>query len=156
LRELEERVAVLSRGGQNVLFIGESGVGKELLAMAYHAAGAGAKAPFVAVNCATIPRELAERLLFGTRRGAYTGAAEDAEGYLAAADGGTLFLDEVGELDPAVQAKLLRFLETGEVLPLGHTRPHKVSVRVCSATLHDLREAVSAGRFRQDLYYRIG
>lgn len=156
LRELKERVAVLSRGGQNLLLTGESGVGKELLAREYHAAGAGSKAPFVAVNCATIPRELAERILFGARRGAYTGATSDAEGYVVAADGGTLFLDEVGELDTVVQAKLLRVLETGAVTPLGHTQAQQVRLRVCAATLRDLSQEVEAGRFRPDLFFRIG
>lgn len=156
LRDLKERVAILSRGGQNLLFSGESGVGKELLAKEYHAACADVRAPFIAVNCATIPRELAERLLFGTRRGAYTGAAADAQGLIASADGGTLFLDEVGELDTAVQAKLLRVLETGEVTPLGQTQSQKVKLRICAATLRDLSQEVEAGRFRTDLYFRIG
>lgn len=156
LRELKERVAMLSRGGQSLLLSGESGVGKELLAREYHLAGAGARAPFIAVNCATIPRELAERLLFGTRRGAYTGAATDAEGFIASADGGTLFLDEVGELDAVVQAKLLRVLETGAVMPLGQTQAQKVKLRICAATLRDLTAEVEAGRFRADLFFRIG
>jgi transcriptional regulator with GAF, ATPase, and Fis domain len=110
----------------------------------------------VAVNCAAIPAGLAERLLFGTRKGAYSGADRDADGYLAAADGGTLFLDEVAELDLDVQAKLLRVLETGELLALGAARPRAVQLRVVAATLRDLRAAVAAGRFRDDLYYRIG
>lgn len=156
LQELRKRVAMLSRGGQNLLLTGESGVGKELLANEYHVAGAGVRMPFVAVNCATIPRDLAERLLFGTRRGAYTGAATDAEGFIASADGGTLFLDEVGELDAAVQAKLLRVLETGTFTPLGQTQSHKVKLRICAATLRDLSQEVEAGRFRADLYFRIG
>jgi transcriptional regulator with PAS, ATPase and Fis domain len=110
----------------------------------------------VAVNCAAIPPGLAERLLFGARRGAFSGAVADAEGYLQAAHKGTLFLDEVGDLDLAVQAKLLRVLETKEVLPLGASRASAVDIRVCSATLCNLRERVTNGEFRQDLYYRIG
>jgi transcriptional regulator of acetoin/glycerol metabolism len=141
--------------GETLLVVGESGVGKELAARAFHAAAGPASAPFVAVNCAAIPEGLAERLLFGARRGAYSGATADAEGYVQSADGGTLFLDEVGDLDPAVQPKLLRVLEVKEVTPLGAPRAIPVRVRVCSAT-RDLREAVADGRFREDLYFRIG
>jgi transcriptional regulator with PAS, ATPase and Fis domain len=118
--------------------------------------GAQSTAPFIAVNCAAIPEGLAERLLFGAKRGAYSGANTDAQGYVTAAHQGTLFLDEVAELDPLVQAKLLRVLETREVLPLGESRPRPVQIRVCAATHQNLREAVSAGRFRQDLYFRLG
>jgi DNA-binding NtrC family response regulator len=135
---------------------GESGTGKEVAARAFHAAGPRPAGPFVAVNCATIPKELAERLLFGARKGAYSGADADAEGYVQAADRGTLFLDEVGELEPSVQAKLLRVLESREVLPLGATKARPVDVRICSATLRSLRELVADGRFREDLYFRLG
>jgi transcriptional regulator with GAF, ATPase, and Fis domain len=145
-----------AQSGNTLLLTGESGTGKELGARAFHAAAGGDPARFVAVNCAAIPEGVAERLLFGTRRGAYSGADRDAEGYLAAADGGTLFLDEIAELDLAVQAKLLRVLETGELLPLGAAHPQPVSVRVVAATLRDLRSAVVAEKFREDLYYRIG
>jgi len=138
-----------------LLVTGESGTGKEIAAQVFHATGARSGAAFSAVNCATIPKELAERLLFGSRRGAYSGAT-DAVGYVQAADGGTLFLDEVGELPAEVQSKLLRMLETREVLRLGATVPEPVDVRVCAATLRDLRAEVSAGRFREDLYFRIG
>ncbi len=149
-----EQVAQAARAGEPLLLAGESGTGKELAARHYHASGRG-RGPFVAVNCATIPAGVAERLLFGTRRGAYSGADVEADGYLQAADGGTLFLDEIGELEPAVQAKLLRALEAREVLPLGAQRPRPVDVRVCAATLRDLRAEVAAGRFRDDLYYRL-
>jgi transcriptional regulator of acetoin/glycerol metabolism len=135
---------------------GETGAGKEIVARFFHRLGAGPAAPFVAVNCAAIPEGVAERLLFGTKRGAFSGASADAAGYIEEANGGTLFLDEVGELDLNVQAKLLRVLETREVLPLGASRPRRVDIRVCSATHLDLREAVSAGRFRSDLFYRLG
>jgi transcriptional regulator with PAS, ATPase and Fis domain len=145
-----------AQSGKTLLLTGESGTGKELGARAFHAAAGGDPARFVAVNCAAIPEGVAERLLFGTRRGAYSGADRDAEGYLAAADGGTLFLDEIAELDLAVQAKLLRVLETGELLPLGAAHPQPVSLRVVAATLRDLRTAVVAEKFREDLYYRIG
>ena len=144
-----------ARVGDTLLITGESGAGKELAARAFHAAS-GAAGTLVAVNCAAIPPGVAERLLFGTRRGAYSGADRDADGYLAEADGGTLFLDEIAELDLAVQAKLLRVLETGELLPLGAPRPQPIKVKVVAATLRDLRAEVAARRFRDDLYYRIG
>jgi DNA-binding NtrC family response regulator len=134
---------------------GESGTGKEGLARAFHEGGGAARTPFVAVNCAAVPQNLAEALLFGARRGAYSGAT-DAEGYVAAADGGTLFLDEVAELDLVVQAKLLRVLETREVLALGATRPKAVRFRLCSASHRDLRDEVTGGRMREDLYFRLG
>jgi transcriptional regulator with PAS, ATPase and Fis domain len=108
------------------------------------------------VICATVPMALAERLLFGTRRGAYSGADADAEGYVQAADGGTLFLDEIGELDANVQAKLLRVLETREVMQLGAARPRKVDFALCSATHAQLQARVAAGSFREDLYFRVG
>jgi DNA-binding NtrC family response regulator len=142
------------RHGDVLLVSGESGVGKELAARAFHEAGPHATGPFVAVNCAAIPEGLAERLLFGAKRGAYSGAT-DAEGYVQAADGGTLFLDEVADLDAPVQAKLLRAIEAKEVLPLGASRAHTVDLRVCSAA-HDLRGEVKKGQFRADLYFRIG
>jgi transcriptional regulator of acetoin/glycerol metabolism len=136
----------------NLLLTGESGAGKELAARAYHEAGGGG--PFVAVNCAAIPQGVAERLLFGSTRGAFSDAV-DAEGYIAAADGGVLFLDEIGELDPAVQAKLLRVVETREVVPLGASRGRRVTTRFCFATHRNLRSAMSESGFRPDLYYRI-
>ena len=144
-----------AKAGDALLLTGESGVGKEVAACAFHALGPRAQGPFIAVNCAAIPEGLAERLLFGTKKGAYSGAAADADGYVQAADKGTLFLDEVAELDPAVQAKLLRVLEAKEVLALGASRPRTVDVQVCSAT-RDLRHEVETGRFREDLYFRIG
>jgi DNA-binding NtrC family response regulator len=144
-----------ARLGETLLVTGESGAGKELVARAFHRAGGGAGS-LVAVNCAAIPASVAERLLFGTRRGAYSGADRDADGYLATADKGTLFLDEIAELDLAVQGKLLRVIETGELLPLGAAKPVAVQVKIVAATLRDLRGEVAAKRFRDDLYYRIG
>jgi DNA-binding NtrC family response regulator len=135
---------------------GESGTGKEGLARAFHEGGGRAPGPFVPVNCAAIPQNIAEALLFGARRGAYSGAVADADGYLLAADGGTLFLDEIAELDLAVQAKLLRALETREVLALGATRPRPVAFRLCSASHRDLRDEVASGRMREDLFFRLG
>jgi DNA-binding NtrC family response regulator len=147
--------AQAARLGSILHITGESGAGKEGLARTFHAGGPGASGPFQAVNCATIPEGVAERLLFGAKRGAFSGADADADGYLQAAHGGTLFLDEVAELGLAVQAKLLRVLETGEVLPLGASKPRKIQVRFCSATHRDLRAQVAAGKLREDLYFRL-
>ncbi|MET0387781.1 MAG: sigma 54-interacting transcriptional regulator [Polyangiales bacterium] len=150
-------IAIASKAGDTLLLLGESGAGKELMARAFHEAhfGPDSRAPLVAVNCATVPEGLAERLLFGAKRGAFSGAT-DSEGYIVEAHGGTLFMDEVAELDPLVQAKLLRVFETREVVALGAVSPRKVSIRICAATHRDMRAEVAAGRFRADLYYRIG
>ena len=134
---------------------GETGVGKEWLAMAIRAAGPRARKPFVAVNCAALPRDLAESILFGHAKGAFTGAAEKRPGKFAEADGGTLFLDEVGDLPPDVQGKLLRVLQDGKVDPVGGSGAIAVDARVLSATNRDLEAAVAAGRFREDLFYRL-
>jgi transcriptional regulator with PAS, ATPase and Fis domain len=155
LREAVTRTEQLARAGRDLHLTGETGVGKEVFARIYHAATEQAAGPFVAVNCATVPRELAESVLFGARRGAYTGAHADQAGLFRSADGGTLFLDEAGELDLALQAKLLRVLELREVTPVGSSQAHSVDVRVCSATLRDLRELVRQGKFREDLYFRL-
>jgi DNA-binding NtrC family response regulator len=140
----------------NMLHItGETGTGKELAARLFHEASERAKRAFVAVNCAAIPPQIAERLIFGAQKGAYSGADVSSEGYLGAADGGTLFLDEVAELPPEVQAKLLRAIEAKEVLPLGAAKPRRVDVAICSATHTDLRAHVTNGKFREDLYFRL-
>jgi hypothetical protein len=145
-----------ARADETLHVTGETGAGKELAARWFHATGPRATGPFVPVNCAAIPPGLAERLLFGARRGAYSGADADTEGYVQAADGGTLFLDEVAELPLDVQAKLLRVLESREVLALGAVKPKKVTLGLVSATHGDLRARVAAGRFREDLYFRLG
>ncbi|MEZ4463537.1 MAG: sigma 54-interacting transcriptional regulator [bacterium] len=148
-------IARASRFGGTLHIVGESGVGKELAARAFHQLGPRSAGPFVAVNCAAIPEGVAERLLFGARKGAFSGADAHADGYVQAAAGGTLFLDEIAELDAAVQAKLLRVLENREVLPLGAARPVPVDLHICSATHRDLRVEAAAGRIREDLYFRL-
>jgi DNA-binding NtrC family response regulator len=138
-----------------VLITGETGTGKEVLARFIHAASDRKACPFVAVNCSALSRDLLESTLFGHRRGAFTGASESFDGLVKGAEGGTLFLDEVGDLPLDLQPKFLRFLETGEVLPLGTNQPTKVNVRLLAATNANLSELVNAGRFRADLFYRL-
>lgn len=158
LSRLYQRITRIAKASSTLYITGESGAGKEHAARAFHEAGASTSrsSPFVAVNCATIPEGIAERLLFGARRGAFSGVVADSDGYVQAAHGGTLFLDEVADLHPSVQAKLLRVLETREVLAVGATRPQTVNVRICSASHRPLIEEVAAGRLREDLYYRMG
>jgi two-component system response regulator FlrC len=152
LLTLAERIAA---SDIPVLLEGPTGTGKEVLARFVHNLSARRAGPFVAVNCAAMPEAMLEALLFGHRKGAFTGAAEAAEGLFRAADGGTLLLDEIGELPLALQSKMLRALQEGEVLPLGATRPVKVDVRVVAATNRNLAAEAAAGRFREDLLYRL-
>lgn len=155
LREVLSQAARAAQFGRTLHITGESGSGKEGIARAFHTASSRPGGPFVPLNCATIAAGVAERLLFGARRGAFSGAVTDTEGLIQSADGGTLFLDEVAELELSVQAKLLRVLETREVLVLGALRPQKVNLQICTASHRDLRAEVGSGRFREDLYYRI-
>jgi DNA-binding NtrC family response regulator len=147
--------AKAARARVPVLLEGESGVGKEVVAEAIHAASPRAKKPLVAVNCGAIPANLVESELFGHEKGAFTGAFERKIGRFQEADGGTLLLDEVGEMPLEAQVKLLRVLQTGEVQPLGSRHPREVDVRVIAATNRRLIDEVEAGRFREDLYYRL-
>ncbi|WP_119965635.1 sigma-54-dependent transcriptional regulator [Simplicispira lacusdiani] len=155
IRNVKLRVAKVARGMAPVLIRGESGTGKELVARALHASSQRANGPLVAVNCGAIPENLLEAEFFGARKGSYTGATHDRLGYFQAAQGGTLFLDEIGDLPLAMQSKLLRAIQERSVRPLGSTQEETVDVRIISATHHDLAAAVQAGRFRQDLYYRL-
>lgn len=139
----------------NVFVTGESGTGKELVADAIHKASPRAKNPFVALNCAAIPRDLLESEIFGHVKGAFTGATDNRAGAAKQAEGGTLFLDEIGEMPLEMQVKLLRFLQTGSFQPVGAARPEKADVRIVSATNRDPLAEVEAGRFREDLYYRL-
>ncbi len=138
-----------------VLLTGETGTGKEVLARAIHRASPRSARPFVPFNCTAVPRDMVDSQLFGYRRGAFTGADSAFEGVIRGAAGGTLFLDEIGEIGREVQPKLLRFLETGEVHPLGESLPVKVDVRVIAATNADLETLMSEGRVREDLFYRL-
>ncbi|KJS10141.1 MAG: Fis family transcriptional regulator [Hoeflea sp. BRH_c9] len=138
-----------------VVLEGESGVGKEMIAQAIQAESSRRNKPFVTVNCGAIPENLVESILFGHERGAFTGATERHAGKFAEADGGTLFLDEVGELPPEIQVKLLRAVQLGEIETVGARLPKKVNIRLISATNKDLIAEVKAGRFREDLYYRL-
>jgi two-component system response regulator HydG len=138
-----------------ILVLGESGTGKELVARAIHDLSPRASGPFVPINCAAIPESILESELFGYERGAFTGAVARKEGRFERAQHGTLFLDEVGEMSPAVQVKLLRVIQEGEIERLGGTRPIQVDVRLVAATNKDLWQEVKEGRFREDLYYRL-
>jgi DNA-binding NtrC family response regulator/tetratricopeptide (TPR) repeat protein len=155
MHRVVDQIQRLQGNDLTVLVTGESGTGKELIARAIHVGSPRSTAVFLPYNCTTTTRELADSQLFGHRRGAFTGAVSDQLGLIRTAAGGTLFLDEVGDLPLDVQPKLLRFLEQGEIMPVGETRPQRVDVRVITATNADLEQRVAEGKFREDLYYRL-
>lgn len=155
MRLVKSRIAKVARGMAPVLVRGESGTGKELVARAVHACSQRSDGPFVAVNCGAIPENLLEAEFFGARKGSYTGSSQDRDGYFQAARGGTLFLDEIGDLPLAMQSKLLRAIQERSVRSIGSTQEDAVDVRIVSATHKDLHAEVNAGRFRQDLFYRL-
>lgn len=155
MQRMQREIEIVARTDFPVLILGETGVGKELVARAIHACSARAQAPLVTVNCAALPEALAESELFGHVRGAFSGASEDRSGKFEQAHYGTLFLDEVGELPLTLQAKLLRALQNGDIQRLGSDRHHRVDVRVIAATNRDLIRAVAEGQFRADLYHRL-
>jgi hydrogenase-4 transcriptional activator len=155
MTRLVEEVNKIRSSDVTVLVTGESGTGKELVSRAIHALSSRRNKVFVPFNCTAVPKELTEGYLFGYRRGAFTGAVTDSPGVIRTAAGGTLFLDEIGDLPIDVQPKLLRFLQEGEIQPLGEQRPVKVDVRIIAATNTDLEELVAQSKFREDLYYRL-
>jgi transcriptional regulator with GAF, ATPase, and Fis domain len=155
MRAVIERIAIVAPIDRSLLIVGETGTGKEMMARLIHMLSSRSSEKFIPLNCGAIPKDLVESTLFGHKKGAFTGAVSDMEGKFKAADGGTLFLDELGELPESVQVKLLRALETGDIEPVGISKPVKVDVRVIAATNVDLSAAIQKKLFREDLYHRI-
>jgi two-component system NtrC family response regulator len=155
MREVQKKIGVAASGNVKVLILGETGTGKELVARAIHGHSDRSKRPFIAVNCAAIPRELLESELFGHVKGAFTGAFQARAGKFRDADGGTLFLDEIGDMHLEMQAKILRVLQDKVVTPVGGQSSQMVDVRIIAATHQDLAKRVADGAFRQDLFFRI-
>jgi len=155
MRAIRDMIETVAASDARVLITGESGTGKELVAAALHTRSRRTAGPFIRVNSAAIPRELIESEMFGHEKGAFSGAIQARRGRFEQADGGTLFLDEIADLGPDAQAKLLRVIETGELTRVGGERPIRVDVRIVAATNRDLKEEVAAGRFRDDLFYRL-
>ena len=155
LRDVLNLVKKVANTQATVLITGASGTGKELIALALHALSDRKEKLFLPVNCGALPETLLESLLFGHMKGSFTGAFANQEGLLEKAKGGTIFLDEIGEIQQHLQVKLLRALEAKEILPIGATTPRHIDVRVLAATNRDLKQEVAAGRFREDLYYRL-
>lgn len=155
MQKVYERIHSVARSMATVFITGESGTGKEICAQSIHGASARAAGPFVPLNCGAIPSDLLESEVFGHLKGSFTGAISDKPGAAAVADGGTLFLDEICEMDLNLQTKLLRFLQTSKIQPVGATSARKVNVRIICATNRDPMEEIRRGRFREDLYYRL-
>jgi two-component system, NtrC family, response regulator len=155
MREVQKRIGIAASGEVTVLIEGETGTGKELVARAIHRFGDRAKNPFVAVNCAAIPRELLESELFGHAKGAFSGAFQARAGKFREADGGTLFLDEIGDMPLEMQAKILRVLQDKVITPVGGQTSYQVNIRILAATHQDLGQKIRDGSFRQDLYFRL-
>ena len=155
MRKLRDLIERFARAPSPVLIRGESGTGKEVVARLLHELSPRARKPIISENCAAIPETLLESVLFGHARGSFTGAVREHEGHFVAAHGGTLFLDEIGDTPLAMQAKLLRALQEGEIRPVGSEKVRKVDVRVIAATNRDLERLVREGRFREDLFYRL-
>ncbi|MBS1567204.1 MAG: sigma-54-dependent Fis family transcriptional regulator, partial [Bacteroidetes bacterium] len=155
IREAMDLARKVAPSDTSVLLLGETGTGKELFAHGIHISSARAYKPFVALNCSTFSKDLLESELFGHKAGAFTGAIKNKRGLIEEADGGTLFLDEIGEMPVELQAKLLRVLGTNEFIKVGDTVPTRADVRIISATNRDLQAEVAAGRFREDLFYRL-
>lgn len=155
LQQVLNTAEIISTTDVTVLIEGPTGTGKELLAHALHNASSRSRQSFIAVNCAALPEPLVESLLFGHKKGSFTGADSEQSGFVQQAEGGTLFLDEIGELPLSIQAKLLRFIEYGECQCLGDSKPFNSNVRIIAATNRDIQKQVSLGEFREDLYYRL-
>jgi len=155
MEDVLSQARLVAESDASVLIHGESGTGKELLANAIHLASSRNSKPFIAINCGAIPESLLESELFGYTKGSFTGATQDRKGLIQAANGGTLFLDEIGDMPLALQVKLLRVLQEKELRPVGSTQSVPVDVRVISATHHTLEDQMAAGKFREDLYYRL-
>ncbi|MGD0960235.1 MAG: sigma-54 dependent transcriptional regulator [Methylomonas sp.] len=155
LEALIRSAKVVAGTDVTVLLKGETGTGKEILAHALQKSSPRANKPFITLNCAALPEGLVESEIFGHKKGAFTGAVTDKQGLFQAADGGTLFLDEINSLPLTIQSKLLRFLESGECLPIGGAAPYKVNVRIITATNVDLSALIDTGEFRRDLYFRL-
>ncbi|MEL0638503.1 sigma-54 dependent transcriptional regulator [Marinomonas sp. TI.3.20] len=155
MERLKQQAQILAKHDVPVLIQGETGTGKELFARAIHNASNRADQPFVAVNCGAFPLNLIDSILFGHKKGAFTGASADRQGYFQQANGGTLFLDEFGELEPSVQVRLLRVLQEGVITPVGAIKEENVNVRIITATHRNLMQAIHDGRFREDLFYRV-
>ncbi len=155
MAETRKQIEAIASSSAPAFITGESGTGKELCAQAIHDFSARANQPFIALNCGAIPHDLMESEIFGHLKGAFTGAISDREGAAAAADGGTLFLDEICEMDASLQIKLLRFLQTGTIQPVGSTHTRKVNIRIICATNRTPQTEVAEGRFREDLYFRL-